>query len=127
MDGFAVRAAETPAELPIAFRIAAGAAPPGPLPEGTAAGIATGGTVPAGADAVVPIEVVEDRGEHLFVPESAVVGQHIRPRGGDVGAGAVVVEPGTMLGPVQIGALAAVRRRSGHLLGSATGRDPRYR
>ena len=107
MDGFAVRAAETPAELPIAFRIAAGAAPPGPLPEGTAAGIATGGTVPAGADAVVPIEVVEDRGEHLFVPESAVVGQHIRPRGGDVSAGAVVVEPGTMLGPVQIGALAA--------------------
>ena len=69
MDGFAVRAAETPAELPIAFRVAAGAAPPGPLPEGTAAGIATGGTVPAGADAVVPIEVVEDRGDRLFVPE----------------------------------------------------------
>ena len=107
MDGFAVRAAETPAELPIAFRVAAGATPPGPLPAGAAAGIATGGTVPAGADAVVPVEVVEDRGDYLFVRESAVVGQHIRPRGGDVGAGAVVVESGTMLGPVQIGALGA--------------------
>jgi molybdopterin molybdotransferase len=107
MDGFAVRAAETPGELPIAFRVAAGAAPPGPLPDAAAAGIATGGTVPAGADAVVPVEVVEDRGDRLSVPGAAVVGQHIRPRGGDVSAGATVVGAGTMLGPVQIGALAA--------------------
>ena len=98
---------ETPGELPIAFRVAAGAAPPGPLPDGAAAGIATGGTVPVGADTVVPVEVVEDRGERLFVPAAASTGQHIRPRGGDVGAGAIVVEPGTSLGPVQIGALAA--------------------
>jgi len=107
MDGFAVRAAETPGELPIAFRVAAGGAPPGPLPAGAAAGIATGGTVPEGADAIVPVEVVEDHGERLTVPGTAGVGQHIRPRGGDVEAGAVVVESGTMLGPVQLGALAA--------------------
>ncbi len=107
MDGFAVRAAETPGKLPIAFRVAAGGAPPGPLPVGAAAGIATGGTVPDGADAVVPVEVVEDHGDRLTVPGAAGAGQHIRPRGGDVGAGAVVVEPGAMLGPVQIGALAA--------------------
>ena len=107
MDGFAVRAAETPGELPIAFRVAAGGAPPGPLPAGAAAGIATGGTVPEGADAVVPVEVVEDHGDRLTVPDAAGAGQHIRPRGGDVSAGAVVVEPGAMLGPVKIGALAA--------------------
>jgi molybdopterin molybdotransferase len=107
MDGFALRAAETPGELPIAFRVAAGAAPFGPLPAGAAAGIATGGTVPDGADAVVPVEIVEDRGDRLVVPDASTVGQHIRPRAGDVGAGDVVVEPGTILGSVQIGALAA--------------------
>jgi len=107
MDGFAVRAAETPGELPIAFRVAAGGAPAGPLPVGAAAGIATGGAVPDGADAVVPVEVVEDHGDRLTVPDAAGVGQHIRPRGGDVSAGATVVEPGAKLGPVQIGALAA--------------------
>ncbi|HEU4972867.1 MAG TPA: hypothetical protein VFT35_13175, partial [Gaiellaceae bacterium] len=69
MDGFALRAAETPGELPIAFRVAAGAAPPGPLPAGAAAGIATGGTVPDGADAVVPVEIVEERGDRLIVPD----------------------------------------------------------
>jgi molybdopterin molybdotransferase len=107
MDGFAVRAAETPGELPIAFRVAAGTAPPGSLPVGSAAAIATGGTVPDGADAVVPVEVVDDHGDRLTVPAAVSAGQHIRPRGGDVTAGATVVEPGSMLGPVQIGALAA--------------------
>ena len=107
MDGFAVRAADVPGELPIAFRVAAGAAPPGPIPAGAAAGIATGGTVPDGADAVVPLEVVEDHGDRLIVPGGAVPGQHIRPRGGDAGAGDVVVDPGGRLGAVQIGALAA--------------------
>ena len=107
MDGFAVRAADTPGELPIAFRVAAGGAPPGPLPTGAAAGIATGGTVPEGADAVVPVEVVEDQGERLTIPDAAIAGRHVRPRGGDVSAGAVVVESGALLGPVQIGALAA--------------------
>jgi molybdopterin molybdotransferase len=107
MDGFAVRAGDTPGELPIAFRVAAGAAPPGPLPAGAAAGIATGGTVPDGADAVVPVEVVEDLGDRVIVPDGATSGRHIRPRGGDVRTGDVVVEPGTVLRSVQIGALAA--------------------
>jgi molybdopterin molybdotransferase len=107
MDGFAVRAADTPGELPIVFRVAAGAAPPGPLAVGAAAGIATGGTVPDGADAVVPVEMVEEHGDRLTVRVEASAGQHIRPRGGDVSEGAVVVGPGSSLGPVQIGALAA--------------------
>ena len=35
MDGFAIRAADAPGELPVAFRVAAGAPPPGPLPVGS--------------------------------------------------------------------------------------------
>ena len=106
MDGFAVRSSETPGELPVAYRVAAGSAPPAPLPVGRAAGIATGGTVPEGADAVVPVELVEDGGDLVVVPEASA-GQHVRPRGGDVHENDVVVASGTRLGAVQIGALAA--------------------
>ncbi len=108
MDGFAVRATDTPGSLPIAFRVAAGDAAPGRLPSGAAAGIATGAAVPAGADAVVPVEHVIDRGDHVEVPEGVRSGQHVRPRGGDVHEGDVVADAGTRLGAAQIGALAAV-------------------
>src|SRR5262249_10556489 len=37
MDGFAVRSSDTPGELAVAFRVAAGSAPPGALPAGAAA------------------------------------------------------------------------------------------
>ena len=107
MDGFAVRADETPAELPVAFRIAAGDPGPGVLPARAAAAIATGGSVPEGADAVVPVEHVVDHGDRVEISESARSGQHIRPRGGDVRKGDIVAAPGTLLGAAQIGALAA--------------------
>ena len=106
MDGFAARAVDTPGALPVVFRVAAGAAPPGALPTRSAAGIATGGTVPEGADAVIPVEVVEDRGDTVVLPE-AKSGQHVRPRGGDVGAGDVVAEDGARINAVRLGALAA--------------------
>ena len=107
MDGFAVRAAETPSELSVAFRIAAGSPAPEPLPARAAAGIATGAAVPEGADAVVPVERVVDRGDRVEIPKRAHPGQHIRPRGGDVREGEVAVEAGTRLAAAQIGALAA--------------------
>src|SRR5438876_11207029 len=58
MDGYAVRAADTPGRLPVAARIAAGAPVTRALAAGEAMAIATGGVVPNGADAVVPIEYV---------------------------------------------------------------------
>jgi molybdopterin molybdotransferase len=70
-------------------------------------GIATGGVVPEDADSVVPIERVEVVGDEVVVPDAAVPGSNVRPRGGDVAAGEVVVEAGTRLGAAQIGALAA--------------------
>ena len=107
MDGFAVRAADTPGDLPVAFRVAAGSPPSGDLVPGTAAGIATGATVPVGADAVVPIELADDRGDVVAIPGEARAGQHVRPRGGDVHEGDVVVESGSRLAAPQVGALAA--------------------
>jgi molybdopterin molybdotransferase len=107
MDGFALRAADAPGELPIAYRVAAGTAPPGPLPAGSAAGISTGGTVPEHADSVVPVELVTDRRSRVAIGTAVAVGQHVRPRGGDVRAGDTVAEPGARIGAAQIGALAA--------------------
>jgi molybdopterin molybdotransferase len=108
MDGFAVRADETPGELSVAFRVAAGSSEAQSLPVGVAAGIATGAAVPEGADAVVPVERTADHGHRVEIPEPAASGQHVRPRGGDVRVGDVVAESGTRLGAAQIGALSAV-------------------
>ena len=107
MDGFAVRAAETPGTLVVVARIAAGVPVDRPLGAGEAMAIATGGVVPEGADAVVPIEYVVDRDNEVEIPEAARPGENVRPRGGDVMAGDVVVPAGTRLGPAQLGALAA--------------------
>jgi molybdopterin molybdotransferase len=107
MDGYAVRADETPGRLPIEARIAAGSPAAAPLPPGAAATIATGGAVPDGADAVVPIERAEASDGHVRIPESVQRGAHIRPRGGDVREKDAVVAAGIRLGPAQIGALAA--------------------
>jgi molybdopterin molybdotransferase len=69
-------------------------------------GIATGGVVPDGADAVIPVEYVVQHGNDVEVPD-VTPGANVRPRGGDVRAGQIVVAAGTRLGPAQIGALAA--------------------
>lgn len=109
MDGFAVRRAEAEvgARLPVVARIAAGAPAERPLGEGEAMGISTGGAVPEGADTVVPLELVEDSGGTIQVEEAVAVGGNIRPRGSDMPAGETILEPGTQLGPAQVGALAA--------------------
>jgi molybdopterin molybdotransferase len=107
MDGFAVRAADTPGTLPVVFRIAAGRPAPRALGAGEAMGIATGGVVPEGADAVIPFEYVVEHDNDVEIGAAVAVGANIRPRGGDLHAGAPVVPVGTRLGPAQVGALAA--------------------
>jgi molybdopterin molybdotransferase len=107
MDGFAVRSEDTPGLLPVVARIAAGVPAPRELGAGEAMGIATGGVVPAGADSVIPIEYVVDLDNEVEIPAGVVHGDNVRPRGGDVTAGDVVVPRGTRLRAAQIGALAA--------------------
>jgi molybdopterin molybdotransferase len=107
MDGFAVRSSDTPGRLPVVARIAAGVPAQTGLEAGEAMAIATGGVVPDGADAVIPIEYVVDHDNSIDIPESVGQGDNVRPRGGDLRAGDVVVSRGTQLGPAQIGALAA--------------------
>ncbi len=107
MDGFALRAADTPGTLPVAARIAAGRPAERELQAGEAMAIATGGVVPEGADAVIPLEYVVEHDNNIEIAEPVARGANVRPRGGDVRAGEPVVEAGTRLGPAQLGALAA--------------------
>ncbi|HXV95369.1 MAG TPA: gephyrin-like molybdotransferase Glp [Gaiellaceae bacterium] len=110
MDGYALRAEDTagaPVTLPVVARIAAGAPAGRPLLAGEAMAIATGGAVPEGADAVVPIEVVEETDGGLRVAAPVAAAANVRGRGGDVRAGETVLEAGVVLGAGRVGALAA--------------------
>jgi molybdopterin molybdotransferase len=107
VDGFAVRASDTPATLPVVERVAAGRPAERPLAPGEAMAISTGGVVPDGSDAVIPLEYVVEHDNEVEIPARAAVGANVRPRGGDIAAGDVVLPRGTRLGAAQVGALAA--------------------
>jgi molybdopterin molybdotransferase len=107
MDGFALRAEDTPGTLPVRFRIAAGAPAERSLEPGEAMGIATGGVIPDGADAVIPLEYVVDHDNTIEVPDAVSPGASVRAAGGDLRQGEVVVEAGTRLGAPQVAALSA--------------------
>ena len=107
MDGFAVRSEDTPGRLPVVERIAAGRPASRELRSGESMGIATGAAVPVGADAVIPLEYVVDYDNEIEIGDQVESGANVRPRGGDLRAGDVVVPAGEQLGPAQLGALAA--------------------
>jgi molybdopterin molybdotransferase len=104
MDGFAVRAADTPGHLRVVGESAAGTPARCALAAGEAIRISTGAVVPEGADAVVPVE----RTQGDVVVERVEPGENVRPRGGDARLGDAVVATGARLGAAQLGSLAAV-------------------
>jgi molybdenum cofactor synthesis domain-containing protein len=134
MDGYAVRsdslagAAAGPVTLKIVGEVAAGADPGFSVGPGEAARIMTGARLPAGADAVIAVEETDGAASGAVVCRScAPVGQFIRHRGEDVGAGSTVARAGEVVGPRTVGLLAAtghaeapVHRRP-HVLVLSTG------
>ncbi|MET9897963.1 gephyrin-like molybdotransferase Glp [Streptomyces sp. NPDC006446] len=136
MDGYAVRVAdvagaseEYPAVLTVVGDVAAGQAEQPYVGPGQAARIMTGAPLPPGAEAVVPVEwtdgglgegPVSGMRAHSASPEGsfgqvhvhrpAEARAHVRATGSDVKAGDRALEAGTVLGPPQIGLLAAIGR-----------------
>jgi molybdopterin molybdotransferase len=128
MDGYAVRAADTagasessPCELQVIGELAAGYVYDGEVALGTAVRIMTGAPIPAGADAVVPFEETDEPFDRapsgtgalsakVNVLKAAKAGANVRPAGGDVKAGEVVVPRGTVLRPQEIGVIASLGR-----------------
>ncbi len=110
MDGYALRHqdANDNTLLPISQRIVAGAAGTVLTPN-TVARIFTGAPVPAGADTVVMQENTRREGDQLrIVDDACKPGQHIRLRGQDIAAGALVLSRGRQLQPQDIGLLASI-------------------
>ncbi|HKA94658.1 MAG TPA: gephyrin-like molybdotransferase Glp [Streptosporangiaceae bacterium] len=114
MDGYAVRASDVaaaapgaPVILPVTAQIPAGDTRTHTLAPGTGARIMTGALLPPGADAVVPVEWTDGGSERVAISEPAPVGHAIRRSGDDVAEGEVLVAAGALLGPPQIGLLAA--------------------
>jgi molybdopterin molybdotransferase len=108
MDGYAVRAAEVEAGVPmwVSQRIAAGRVGEA-LQAGTAARIFTGAPIPPGADAVVMQENAIVEGEEVRFPVPPRLGQHIRRAGEDIMAGCEVLCPGTRVGAAEMGLAAS--------------------
>jgi len=107
MDGYAVRAADTPGTLRVVGELPAGRAPTVAVGAGEAIRIMTGAPMPPGADAVVMVERTRVEGDHVVV-EVAEPGEHVRRAGGDVEAGDLVFERGVLLTPAHLGVLASL-------------------
>ncbi len=108
MDGYALRAGDTPGRLHVVGESAAGSPYGGSLGPGEAVAISTGAVVPAGADAVAPLEDVAGDDRELQVPCTVQPGAFVRLAGSDVIRGQRLLYAGTRIGPAQIGAAAAV-------------------
>lgn len=106
MDGWAVCAADTPAELSIVGESAAGAPWPGRLVAGQALRISTGAPLPDGADSVVPSEDADARMGRVRVG-TATLGAHVRARGEVIEAGATLLSAGTVVATHAVAGLAA--------------------
>ncbi len=107
MDGYAVRAAECNAPLPISQVIAAGHAAT-PLERGTAARIFTGALLPAGADSVVIQENTKSDGKTVSFTQSVAANQFIGHRAEDIAKGQVVLQAGHRLQPQDVGLAASM-------------------
>ena len=110
MDGYAV-AAGAAAELEVIGEARAGHPAAVGVRPGAAVRISTGAAVPDGADAVVPLENLEQpvANGRVRVPATNA-GQNVRYPGEDVPAGTRVLSSGTPLGPAELGVSASVGR-----------------
>ena len=119
MDGYAVRAEDTPGAgkegarlLRVVGEVAAGSMPVGGVGPGTAFRIMTGAPLPPGADAVVPFEDTDEATRkdlaQIVILKEARAGWNIRRRGEDVAWGKLVLSQGTELSPAHIGLLASL-------------------
>lgn len=128
IDGYAVRAvdmtprptgddADAPADdsvaevsLPVVGDVSAGSKHPLRLQPRQAVRVETGAPLPTLADAVLPLSW-SDRGQKRVSPRRKVkTGDFVRRVGDDIQPGDVAVSSGSIIGPAQVGLLAAVGR-----------------
>jgi len=117
MDGYAVRAEDTfgagryePRVLRSVDKVYTGQVPTRAVREGECIEIATGAPMPDGADAVVMVEETErvagTSDISVFTP--VYPRQNVGRQAADIAAGQEVLQPGDVLNPSRVGALAAI-------------------
>ncbi len=115
MDGFAVRAADTlgaspynPLPLAVVGEAVPGRPFAGQLGRGQAVRIMTGAPLAAGADSVLPAEVVEIQGDRVLAQGEVSPEKHIGRIGEDIAAGTQVLAAGRILRPQDVGVLSSI-------------------
>lgn len=108
MDGFALRAADAPADLRLIGEVAAGESSLPNVAPGTTVRIMTGATLPPGANAVVPLEVAEELEDGRVRVPATSVGALVRGLGHDTRRGDLVELPHEPLSPASIAVLASL-------------------
>ena len=118
VDGYALRAKDTfgcsdaiPAVLNLAGEVKMGERAEVHVPRDACAYVPTGGEIPADCDCAVMIEYTEDYGDGTIgILKPGAPGMNLIFRGDDVFPGKTVLRAGRLLGPQDIGALAAIGR-----------------
>jgi len=115
MDGYALGAADTLGASPynrltleVIGQSMPGRAFDGRLAAGQAVRIMTGAPLPQGADAVLPVELVEVQGTQILAQGEVSPGKHVGHLGEDISAGDVVLPASRLLRPQDIGVLASI-------------------
>ena len=116
IDGYAVRSvdvndgADGEIVLPVTAVIEAGTRTPSRLQPKQAARVQTGAPMPTLADAVLPQRWTDGGQSRVRVLRGVRSGAYVRRAGDDVQPGDVAVRSGAIIGPAQVGLLAAVGR-----------------
>jgi molybdopterin molybdotransferase len=96
--------------LPVMGTVEAGSRTPSRLQPRQAVRVQTGAPLPTLADAVLPLRWTDGGSQRVRILRGAPSGAYVRRAGDDVQPGDVAVRSGTVIGPAQVGLLAAVGR-----------------
>jgi molybdopterin biosynthesis enzyme len=115
VNGYAVHAEDTvvasedePAQLKVVGIVGVGEQAKAALAKGEAVEVAAGSVLPEGADAVIASEDAAREDDLLLVYSSSVECENLNRQGSDIRKGVVALKKGQVLGPSEIGVLAAL-------------------
>jgi molybdenum cofactor synthesis domain-containing protein len=108
MDGFAIDTRGAALTRRVVGEILMGQAPACAIETDEVLRIPTGGALPDGADAVVPMEEVDDKGEHIVLHQRVTPGNAVTPAASDVVRGECVLRRGRRIGAPELSVLATL-------------------
>ncbi len=107
VDGFALRAGDTPGTLKVVGKVSIGEYKHVKVSKGEAVEVDTGSPLPEGANAVVKVEEVEVKGDVVTVSSKVRFGQNVAWVGSDVPRGFPLLKRGEVITPEKVAALAS--------------------